>query len=263
MVEPLHLLNLAWVLTTLLEVVLLVLISRRGLHRSHPAFSLYLLAAVLQSALVACSTRYWGFQSIQNFNVTWGSQAVVVCVRWLAVAEITRKVLASYSGIWKMTSRILFVLGLIILTYSIAAASNRWELVVLNADRAVELCIGSFIVCMFLFARYYRLAMANLERRLAIGFCLYSCSQAINVSIFQSWRSSMGVWWDFFGIFSYLASLVVWISAVREPAEARQEVAQPALSPERYGEVSQQLNSRLDLLNNRLNHLLRSEDSRP
>lgn len=159
--------------------------------------------------------------------------------------------------------RILFVLGLITLVYSIAVSNNQWELMVLNADRAVELCIGTFIVGMFLFARCYRLAMTNLERRLAVGFCLYSCSWVINVSIFQSWRNAMGVWWDFFGIFSYIATLTVWMSAVRERAEAPGEAPQPALSPEKYAEISQQLNSRLHLLNNRLNHLLRSEDSRP
>lgn len=263
MFAPLKLLDALWALTTVLEVILLAVIFRRGLNRSHPAFSVYILAAVLQSISVACSSRYWGPQSIQNFNTFWGSQAVVVCARWLAVAEITRKVLAGYSGIWRMASRILFVLGLIILTYSIAASGNRWELGVLNADRAVELCMGAFIVCMFLFARYYRLAIANLERQLAIGFCLFSCTWIVNNSIFESWRDTLGVWWNFLGLLSFLASLALWFSAVRQPAEAKRPAASQPLSPEVYAQLSRQLNSRLHVLNNRLVHLFRSEDSRP
>lgn len=263
MIEPLHLLDVAWALTTLLEVILVAFIFWRRVNRTHPAFSLYILVAVVQSGLVACSSRYWGPQSIQNFNMFWGSQAVVVSARWLAVAEITRKVLAGYSGIWAMVSRILFAMGAVILAYSIALSRNRWDLVVLNADRAVELCIGAFIVCIFFFARYYRLSMANLERQLAIGFCLFSCSWIINNSIFESWRDSRGIWWNFFGVFSFFATLILWLNAVRQPAEARREAPQQPLSPATYAELSQQLDSRLHALDNRLSHLFRSEDTPP
>jgi len=262
MIEPANLLNLAWALTTLLEGILLVLIVRRRLSYSYPAFWLYIVAVTVQSGAVAGSSWYWGPKSIQYFDLVWGSQALVVSTRWLAVTEITRKIVAGYSGIWRMASRILFLLGVIILIYSIAVSTNRWDLVVLNADRAVELCIAAFVVGMLLFARYYRLVMGSLERQLAIGFCLYSCSWVINVSIFQSWRDSMGQWWDFFGVLSYFATLAVWIDAVRKTVAIRAPVLPSVLSPETYRNLARQLDTRLDALNRRLNHLFRSEDPR-
>jgi len=263
MSEPVNLLNIAWALTTLLEGILLILIIRRRLSCSHPAFSLYIVAAILQSSAVAGSSWYWGQHTIQYFNVVWGSQALVVCARWTAVTEITRKILAGYSGIWRMARQILFFLGVIILVYSIAASTNRWEMVVLNADRAVELCIAGFIVGMLLFAKYYRLEMGNLERQLAIGFCLYSCSRVINVSIVQSWREAIRQWWDFFGVLSYFATLAIWMDGVRKTVAIRAPETPPVLSRDTYRELAQQLNTRLDALNRRLNHLFRSRSEDP
>jgi hypothetical protein len=263
MIEPVNLLNLAWALTTLLEGILLVLIVRRRVSYSHPAFSLYIVAVIAQSGAVAGSSWYWGPQSIQNFNIVWGSQAVVVCARWIAVTEITRKILAGYSGIWRMASRILFFLGVVILVYSVAASTNRWDLMVLNADRAVELCIAAFVVGMLLFARYYRLEMGNLERQLAIGFCLYSCSWVLNVSMFQSWRDATGQWWNFFGVLSYFATLAIWIDGVRKTVAIRAPVMSPVLSLETYRDLARQLDTRLDALNRRLNQLFRSRSEDP
>jgi hypothetical protein len=263
MIEPENLLNLAWALTTLLEGILLVLVVRRRVSYSHPAFSFYIVAVILQSGAVAGSSWYWGLRSIQNFNVVWGSQALVVCARWLAVTEITRKILAGYSGIWRMASRILFFLGVAILVYSVAASTNRWDLMVLNADRAVELCIAAFVVGMLLFARYYRLEMGNLERHLAIGFCLYSCSRVINVSIFQSWRDSMVQWWNFFGVLSYFATLAIWIDGVRKTVAIRAPEMPSVLSLETYRNLARQLDTRLDALNRRLNQLFRSRFEDP
>jgi hypothetical protein len=132
----------------------------------------------------------------------------------------------------------------------------------LNAARSAELCIASFIVGMFLFVRYYRIPLANLERMLAIGFCLYSCFFVINNTIYEKWLRSAGSFWNHLDMFTYFASLLLWIGAVRQYSEARNEATPAPLTPELYGALSQKLNSRLHLLNNRLDHLFRSGGSR-
>jgi len=263
MAAPLYLRNLAWILTTALELLLLFYLLRQRLYRIHTAFFVYILATVFQSAVVASTYRYWGANSVQAWNVAWGSQGVVVCARWLAVAEIARRVLANYGGIWGMARRILIVLTLCVLAYSIMSSKSLWSQIVLNADRAVELCMASFIVVMLLFVRYYRLPMMNLERMLAIGFCLYSCFYVINDSIDETWRSPFGGLWNYLEITTFLATLALWISAVRQAPEPLAVAAQTPLSPESYGELSQKLNSRLHSINNRLEHLFQSKDSRP
>lgn len=258
---PLVLRNLSWALTILLEVVLLWYLVRKKLYRSHPAFFLYMLMVIAQSAIVAATYRFLGPRSDTTFGIAWATQAVVVFARWLAVMEIAKKALATYTGIWVMASRILIAIGVCALVYAIVASRLHWYLAVLNADRAVELCTAGFIVGMFLFVRYYGIAMPAFDRMLAIGFCLYSCFVVINDSIYENWLRSAGALWNYLDLVTFLASLILWIMAAQSYGEGSDTSLQPELTPERYAELSRKLNSRLLLLNNRLDHLFRSEDS--
>jgi hypothetical protein len=260
--EPLTLRNLAWALTTLLEFALFYYLVRRRLYRSHPAFFVYVLAVIAQSIFVAFVYHRWNPRGLTAWSIAWGSQAVIICARWFAITGIARKILAVYSGIWRMTRVILVLLSVCVLAFALLTSRNQWDLFVLNADRAVELCVGTFIVAMFIFVRYYRLVVPNLERLLAIGFCLYSCFYVINDSVYESWHTSFGAMWSFLDTLTFLASLVLWLKVVRGPTEALPAKSGIQLSPEEYGQLSRQLDSRLLLLDSRLNHLLRSEGPR-
>ena len=154
------------------------------------------------------------------------------------------------------------LVGVFVLAFALAASGRQLKLVVLNADRAVELFTAAFIVAIFLFARYYRLPVANLERYLATGFCLYSCFYVINDSVYENWHDSLGSLWSFLDVLTFLASLLLWISAVRRANELQKVPVASPIPSEKYRELSLEVNSRLQLLNNRLNQLLRSEDSR-
>ena len=255
--------NLPSVLSTLLEAILLFYLLRRKLHRVHPAFFTYVTAVFCQGLLGAYASWHWGPRSKQAWLAYWIAQIVVISARWLAVTEIADKVFADYAGIQRLLKRGLIGAAVCVLVYAFAFSQYRWTFMVLNADRAVELFIATFVVCIFIFARYYRLPILNLERQLAIGFCLYSCAWVVNDSIFEN---RPGATWDLFyylNVLAFLASLLLWIGAVRAPAEARSAAAQTQLSPEMYGQLSEKLNSRLNLLNHRLDHLFRSGDSQP
>jgi hypothetical protein len=262
MVEPLNLRNLAWALTTLLELALFAYLIRRKLYVSRPAFSSYILVVILQSILMAVAYRFWDPQNHTLFAIAWGSQAVVISARWLAVNEIARKILSGYSAIRKMTSSLLVLLGACVLVYAFAFSGRQLDRLVLNADRAIEMCIAGFIVAMLLFVRYYRLPLPSPERLLAIGFCLYSCFYVINDSVYENCHTILGSLWSFLEVLTFLASLLLWINAIRSSAEPLQARSPVILSPEKYAELSQELNSRLYLLDRRLQHLLRSEGPR-
>jgi hypothetical protein len=261
MIDPTVLRNANWAFTTFLEVVLLVYLVRQKRFLSYPAFSFYVILIILQSAAIALTFRYLGESSKEAYRISWGSQAFVICARWLAVIEITKKTLAKYSGIWALVTRILLVLTGCVLAYTIFTSPNILDLVVLNADRALELCIATFIVCMFLFVRYYRVDMQRFERILAIGFCLYSCSQVINDTLYEEHLKTGGTLWTYLSTLAFLATLLLWLGAVRTSPATAQVANELTVKPEVYGDLSPKLNSRLQLLNNRLNRLFRSEDS--
>jgi hypothetical protein len=251
----------SWALTTLSEVYLFACLIRQERYRSHPAFFRYVLVAILQSVALAVTYYHFGEESEPTYKITWGSQALVICVRWLAVIEIARRTLAKYSGIWALVTRIFLVVSACVLAYAILSSGSAWNLAILNADRAMELCIATFIVCMFLFVRYYSVEMQPFERMLAVGFCLYSCFAVINNSILEGSIHNYQNLWRYLDTLAFLATVMLWIGAARTSPAASRIVRQPAVKPESYEELAQQLNSRLHLLNNRLNRLFRSEDS--
>jgi hypothetical protein len=262
MVEPLNLRNLAWALATMLKVLLFLYLIRKSFYRSHRAFFGYILATILQGILLAPAYRHWGFQSMQAWNLFWGSQAVVVGLRLLAIAEIARTILANYSGIWRRGNIFLFFIGISVLAYSMLSVNSSWQSAVLNADRGVELAIATILVSLLLFARYYRVPIPNLERYLIIGFCLYSCVWVINDTILARWGSSFVNHWGFLDILAFFATLILWIRAVRAYTGTELLTAHAPVSPEVYAQLSLEVNARLQALNDRLNHLLRDKVSR-
>jgi hypothetical protein len=260
--DPVGLRNLIWLFVSLAEVLFVFYIMVERHYRAHPFFFLYVLSLVLQSAVVALMLWHWGPSSLQYAYAAWTTQALIVGMRWLAVAEIARKILGQFTGVWRLANIILFLLGLAIIAYAFLTSRNRLDSVVLSADRSVELSIAAFVVGIFAFARYYRLPIADSERQLAIGFCLYSCAWVINGSIYEGWRQWLGPIWDFFLTVAFLASMMIWFNALHAPTAAPEAAPETDLTPESYRQLSKEVSTRLLILNARLSQLLRSEDSR-
>jgi hypothetical protein len=262
MSETLNLRNLELAVTTITELVLFVYLLRRKLFRSHPVFSVYILIVILQNALMAAAYGVWGYQSFRAWLTFWFSQLVVETARFAAVVEVARRILSPFSGIWALGRRVLLAAAGGVLVYAALLSREYWYKLPLNVDRGVGLAIAAVIVALLLFARYYGLPMDNLDRSLCVGFCLYSCFCVINNSLLEKWVTSYLNFWGFLFVLTFLASLFLWIGAVRaysETAPARDPVVVPK---ELYGKFSSELNVRLRLLNEHLNQLLHPGDQR-
>jgi hypothetical protein len=260
MLEPLNLGNLEWALTTLTELILLVYLVGRKHFRSHPVFSAYILIAILQSVLMAATYSIWGFQSRKAWLIFWLSEIAVTLVRFAAVMEVTRHILSPFSGVWALGRRVLLATTACVLVYTALLSREYWYKLPLNLDRGAGLAVAAVIVALLLFARYYGLPMENLDRSLCIGFCLYSCFSVINDSIFEKYLLSYLSFWNFLGVLTFLASLLIWVGAARAyPVKApARDIA--VVSMEEYRKLSTELNARLRRLNERLDHVPHSED---
>ena len=267
MAETLLLRNLAWAATTALECVLLISVVRRKMYRTHPLFSLYVLSAIAQSALAFGVYRQWGFFSYTAWHLAWGSQGVVVLIRTLAVWELTRRLLAAYSGVWGLASKILLAVGIAVSFACILLSRRSFYDGAMDADRGVELSLAVVIVGVFLFLRYYGLEAKAPDRQLALGFCLYSSFFVINFSIFERYLQTYVNFWNFLDILTFLATLFIWTKAARSYNIATQAatppvMTEPEITKDSYTRVSQQLNRRLTSLNQRLNRLSSLRDKR-
>ncbi len=260
MMEPLNLGNLEWALTTLTELILLVYLVRRKHFRSHPVFSAYILCAILQSVLMVATYAIWGFQSYNAWLIFWLSQIAMALVRFAAVIELIRHILCPFSGVWALGRRLLLAIVAGVLVYTALLSKQYWRELPLNLDRGAGLAVAAVIVALFLFARYYGLPIGHLDRSLCIGFCLFSCFSVINDSIFERYLFNYLNFWNFLGVLTFLASLLIWIGAARAYLEKVPARELAVVSKEEYGRLSSELNARLRQLNERLDHVQHSED---
>jgi hypothetical protein len=238
-------------LTVFLNGGLFVLFLYRKNHRVFPIFFVYVLSNFLQGFVLFESYRIWGFRSPVSSRIAWGTQGFVTFARALAVAQICHRVLAKYRGIWGLAWRMLLAAAAVVLLFSWAIASGSWQSAVLNANRGMELAIATVILLLFLFTRYYGVAVEPAVRALAAGFFLYSCFYVLNITILERWLHAYVTLWNLLGTLAFLASLLVWSWALREP--------QPSTTPEPellpggiYYVVAPQINERLRALNDHL-----------
>jgi hypothetical protein len=243
-----------WGLTIALLAGLVVLLLYRKNHRRFPFFFAYTLFTVLQNLVLFESYRIWSFNSPITKQVTWGTQGVVIIARALAVAEICHRILGKYRGVWILARRLLAVTAGGVLLYSWAVARGSWQFAVLNADRGVELAIASAIVILFLFARYYGVAVESAVHTLAVGFFLYSCFFVVNDTILERWMHDYSTLWNLLGTLAFLASMLLWGWGLRKP-QLEAALQPEMLSDGTYGAVAPEINGRLRALNNQLGQL--------
>ena len=263
MVDSPYLQSVAWALTTALELALLFLLRRRKAIPNYPFFTAYLLTAILQSVAVAALQRFTGLDRYVAWDIAWGTQAIVTIMRSLALVELTRKILSAYLGIWALAWRLLLGVGVAVLLYALASSKGQSEWLVLNAVRGFELASAAVIVTMLLFARFYSLSLRSLPRALAVGFCLYSSFYVIDYSLLEHALQQYGNFWNFLAIITFMASLLLWISAARRYVLVEDEGKPASIPPELYGRLSSEVNLRLHLLNRQLMLLLHAGERRP
>ncbi len=177
-------------------------------------------------------------------------------------SEVARWILSPFSGIWALGRRVLLAAAGGVLVYAALLSRDYWYSLPLNVDRGVGLAVAAVIVTLLLFARYYGLPMDNLDRSLCVGFCLYSCFTVINDSLLEKWVTSYLSFWNFLGVLTFLASLLLWLAAARAYSKTASAVDPVCVPQELHGKLSSELNVRLRLLNDHLNQLLNSGSQR-
>src|SRR5215475_12515576 len=166
--------QVGWDVSILLRAFLLCLMLFHRNIRSFPYFTFYLLANLSTALVLIPIYHVYGTNSWTAYFVAWGIQAVMLCLRALAVAELCRLLLGRYRGIWSLAWRVLVSCVVLIVAYAwiYAALSPKHDLqtAVIAAGRALELAMAAVIVILFLFLRHYEVVSHASARFLALGF---------------------------------------------------------------------------------------------
>jgi hypothetical protein len=250
-----------WAAITAAVVFVLLLVAVREAYRVYPAFTFYIFVNLAQAILLFVVYLRWGYHSRVSWFFAWGTQAVTVCARALASAEICRHVLSRYPGIWALAKRLLLLCAGLVLLYSGLAARHKWQLALPSAERGLELSIATVIVVLFLFARHYDVRTERADRLLAIGFCLQSCFRTLNDTIADRYLFGYAQLWSFLGMLAFFASLFLWSWALREP-QTEPAAKEELLPLGVYQSITPQINLRLRLLNEQLGQFWKTEATR-
>jgi hypothetical protein len=250
-----------WAVNFATGVFLLALLVVRKNYRFYPAFTFYIFTNLVLGILVFLFYHRWGGASRASWYFAWGMQALALCARALAVAEVCKHLLSRFRGIWALAQRVLAGCAVLVLLYSGVAARHRLDLLLPSADRGVELSIAAIIVILFAFARYYDVQPKPADRALAIGFCLYSCFFALSDTVLERFLDDYGTLWSLLAVLAYCASLFLWSYALWETqtASAPEEML---LSPGFYQSITPQINLRLRELDDQLSKIWRREVTR-
>ncbi len=214
-------------------------------------------------------------EPLQLRNLAWALTTTVECILFVQLAR--RKFLDKYpwfsiyvastivqSAVVAAAYRVFDVPSMVVwkvawVANSLLFSKGDWYWIFHNMERGFELSIGTIIVTLLLFARYYRLPIQRLHSALILGLCLYSVFFVLNYTFLEKHIQELVNFWGFVDILTYLATLLIWLNAVsRYPEPATQALL--VIPKELYGKLSSELNLRLHLLNRQLNQLLRSED---
>jgi hypothetical protein len=244
-----------WAATFLLQLVVSALIVIRGYFRRLPFFSAYIALNLCQAVSLYAIYHYYGDTSKVSYLVGWVSEAVTLAARLCATVELVRLVLRSYRGIWGRTWRLLaFTCPMVLALVGIFSRSDA-RMFVMQVDSGYHIVFAvALILCLGLL-HYYPIRVEPVYKVLLSGFCWFSCARILANAVLHgySYAQYLHYWpvWQTLSLSSYLLVLILWGSALLQPAPATQQ--QPTLLTDaEYGDISPEINAQLQAINRRL-----------
>jgi len=247
-----------WGLATLLTLLLLARLVAFEQYHEFPLFCTYLTVNLLQTAVGVFLYQGYGFTSSFSYQIAWTTQAFVVVARALAAAEVCYVVLGNYNGVWALATRILSFCGLLVLGLALYFGRNGYTVGIAALEIALEACIATCVVGLFLFARYYNVRVLPVTGLLGLGIGLLSCFKILNDLVFERFARRYGDAWNHASIGAFAGILLIWIWAFRKSSV--ETVPEPKLRPSMvYASLIPQVNRQLAELNEHLAQLWKLE----
>lgn len=212
--------NFIWIAGTTLKLFLCVLVFARGLHRRLPLFGSYAALLVAEAIAVRLTYHHWGYTSPAARYVYWLSLGVVLCARAFAVAELGWRTLRNSPAVWGIVRKPLVLLVLALLLYAtISAANNRSPMIAftLAVERSLDFGIVVIIAVVAVVGVRYKVWLGEIERKVVLGFAVYSAFQVVNDAFMQKWMMRYFHWWVSASVVSFEVALFIWIVPLLRP----------------------------------------------
>jgi len=243
--------NARSIVAAVLEISVVVLALRHGLFRRLPIFTAYLVSVVLVEIIRWSLISELGFASKAYFWCYWLTQAVLIGLRGMVVAEIC--------CIWRLCRIILSGVAAILFANAAVAAwhnQNHVTVLITILERDLELAILGTLIFAFMFTRYYMIRVDRLITLVSAGLLFYSAVQVANHEIISVFTAGFYPLYAQIVVNSFAISMLIWLAAVWKPVPT-EAPATAMLGAQAYAQVMPLMNLRLRELNSRLLEILR------
>ena len=248
------------VLAAFLELILLFLVLKKGLHKKLILFTIY-FSLLAPWDLIGFSVRHTPIFNTHGWSYFyWTSQFVFSILRLCAIAELCWRSLHDYPAVWSLAWRFLAGAATLLLLLTINSAVHNvhvFRAFISHGLQWFEFMQAVLLIAILSIGAYYRLVVPSLYRWMLAGLGLYSAVLVTNYQLALGTKYPPKSIFDFVFRLSYCVTLTLWIWGIYRWAEVSTQP--PALIPQRtYDDLSPQVHDRLRELNDRLAHLLGS-----
>ena len=220
-----------WIAPHALQIIVVIVMVRRGLLREFPVFFTYTVFQILEegtlfildhSAAVS-GYQYWCAHSI--------GLAIDIALRFAIIFEVFTSVFRNYPGL-RYLCRILFrgaIVVLLVAAITVAARAPESGMFPLLTrihvvDLSVDVMQSGLLILLLGFSSYFGLSWRSLAYGIAAGLGIFS-SVGLATEAMRVWTGPVaGYAFDFVTMATYHCCVVIWLVYLLAPETARSSV---------------------------------------
>ena len=221
-----------WVAPHILQVVIVIMMWRRGLVRKFPMFITYTITEIVQGGVLFFADHSASV-SIYRYRQSEIIFTIISCIlRFAMIYEIYSNVFRPYPSleqvgrlVLRWSGALLLLAGMGIMAYSPGAGFQRMDLGLVFISRTVSLTQVGILTILFIFSSYLGITWRNLVFGIALGLGIFSTVDlAVAALRVQSIPVSTNLFLDFVTMVTYHACVVVWLCYILVPEVERAPV---------------------------------------
>jgi hypothetical protein len=238
-----------WIAPHALQIIIAIVMVRRGLWREFPVFFVYTLFEVVQEGTLFIQDHRAAVLGDEYWQDRWWFLSVEVPLRFALVFEIFSSVFRDYPGLKRLTHILFRVATLFLLFAAIAFTSHAPDdgtapilsrVGLLDID--VSLMQSGLLLLLVGFASYFGLYWRSPAYGIAFGFGIFASVRLATDAVWV-WDSSVpGYVFDMVNMATYHGCVLIWLAYLLAPERVRHRLKElPENSLEQWNAELQRL----------------------
>ena len=222
-----------WIAPHALQLIIAVIMLRRGLWREFPAFFAYTLFEIVEQGTLFVLDHTAAVSAVEFWRDQWLFLAIEVPLRFATIFEIFSSVFRDYPGLKRLTS-LVFRMATVVLLFAaiivIARAPEDGSAPILSnvhlLDLAVSMMQSGLLLLLIGFASWFGLSWRSPAYGFAFGLGVFA-TVVLATKAVRLWTGALaGNVFDLLTMATYHACVVIWLVYSLAPQAARRKVTE-------------------------------------